>query len=94
MTGTGYSTADYGQWGSFAVVSFLFFMFIGGCAGSTSCGIKIFRYQVLLATAGAQIKRLWQPHGVFVPHYNRKPIPESVSDAVTSFSSSSSSPSR
>ena len=85
VTGTGYSTADYGQWGSFAVVSFLFFMFIGGCAGSTSCGIKIFRYQVLLATAGAQIKRLWQPHGVFVPHYNRKPIPESVSDAVTSF---------
>lgn len=85
VTGTGFSTSDYGGWGSFAVVLFLFFMFIGGCAGSTSCGIKIFRYQVLLATAGTQIKRLWQPHGVFVPHYNRKPIPENVSDAVTSF---------
>ena len=85
VTGTGYSTADYNLWGSFAVVSFLFFMFIGGCAGSTSCGIKIFRYQVLFSTTAAQMKRLIQPHGVFVPHFHGKPIPDSVADAVASF---------
>ena len=56
LTGTGYTTDDYGQWGGFAVVMFFFVMFIGGCAGSTSCGIKIFRFQVLYAAARSQIE--------------------------------------
>ncbi|HJM51256.1 MAG TPA: TrkH family potassium uptake protein [Alphaproteobacteria bacterium] len=85
ITGTGYSTADYNTWGSFAVTAFFMFMFIGGCAGSTSCGIKIFRYQVLHQAAKVQIGRLWRPHGVFVAYYNRKPIPESVIEAVMTF---------
>jgi len=85
ITGTGYSTADYGQWGTFAIAGFFFFMFVGGCAGSTSCGIKIFRFQVLFATVQVQMQRLLQPHGVFVAHYNQRPIPESVIDAVMSF---------
>jgi trk system potassium uptake protein TrkH len=85
ITGTGYSTADFSAWGSFAVAAFFFFMFIGGCAGSTSCGIKVFRYQVVGATALTQLRRLLRPHGVFVSHYNGKPIPGHVSDAVLSF---------
>jgi trk system potassium uptake protein TrkH len=60
-------------------------MFVGGCAGSTTCGIKIFRFQVLYATAKNQMHRLLQPHGVFIPYYNRKPIPETVSESVMSF---------
>jgi trk system potassium uptake protein TrkH len=85
MTGTGYATDDYGQWGGFAVVLFFFVMFIGGCAGSTSCGIKIFRFQVLYAAAHSQMSRLLQPHGVFVANFNRRPIPDSVMDSVMSF---------
>ncbi len=85
ITGTGYSTANYGSWGGFAAVAFFFFMFIGGCAGSTSCGIKIFRFQVLVSTAGVQMRRLIQPHGVFIARFNDKPIPESVTNAVLSF---------
>jgi trk system potassium uptake protein TrkH len=85
MTGTGYVTDDYGQWGGFAVVLFFFVMFIGGCAGSTSCGIKIFRFQVLYAAAHSQMSRLLQPHGVFVANFNRRPIPDSVMDSVMSF---------
>ena len=72
LTGTGYSTADYWLWGSFAVTGFFLFMFIGGCAGSTSCGIKIFRFQVLAASAKVEMNRIWHPHGVFIPHYNHK----------------------
>jgi len=85
LTGTGYTTDDYGQWGGFAVVIFFFIMFIGGCAGSTSCGIKVFRLQVLFAAARSQMNRLIQPHGVFVANFNRRPIPESVMDSVMSF---------
>ena len=85
ITGTGYATADYGLWGSFAVPVFFFIMFIGGCAGSTTCGIKIFRFQVLYASARTQIHHLLQPHGVFIPYYNRRPIPEEVITSVLSF---------
>ncbi len=85
LTGTGYSTTDFSLWGGFAIVLFFFVMFIGGCAGSTTCGLKVFRLQVLWATTGAQIGQLLQPHGVFIPHYNRKPIPDLVSESVMSF---------
>lgn len=85
ITGTGYATADYSAWGSFALTGFFLLMFIGGCAGSTACGIKIFRFQVLYATARVQLLRLIQPHGVFIPYYNNRRIPESVSLAVMGF---------
>ena len=85
ITGTGYATADFGLWGSFAVPVFFFIMFIGGCAGSTTCGIKVFRFQVLYASARTQIHHLLQPHGVFIPYYNRRPIPDEVITSVLSF---------
>lgn len=85
ITGTGYATTDFGAWGGFVATMMLILMFVGGCAGSTTCGIKIFRFQVLYATAKVQLARLLRPHGVFIPYYNRKPIPEAVSEAVMGF---------
>ena len=85
ITGTGYVTADYSGWGPFALIGFFFLMFVGGCAGSTTCGIKVFRFQVLFATAVTQIRRLLEPHGVYLAYYNRKPIPEEVSASVMAF---------
>ena len=85
ITGTGYATDDYGLWGSFSPVLFFFIMFIGGCAGSTTCGIKVFRFQVLYAAARTQIKHLVQPHGVFIPYFDRRPISEEIIISVLSF---------
>ncbi|MGB0553361.1 MAG: TrkH family potassium uptake protein [Alphaproteobacteria bacterium] len=85
ITGTGYVTDDYSAWGPFALIGFFFLMFVGGCAGSTTCGIKVFRFQVLFATAVTQIRRLLEPHGVYLAYYNRKPIPEEVSASVMAF---------
>jgi len=85
MTGTGYATDDFGVWGSFAFPIFFFIMFIGGCAGSTTCGIKVFRFAVLCETARVQLRRLLMPHGVFIANYNKRPIPEGVSESVMSF---------
>ncbi|GAB6051590.1 TrkH family potassium uptake protein [Magnetospira thiophila] len=85
MTGTGYATSDYGLWGAFANPMFYFLMFIGGCAGSTSCGIKIFRFQVLFSAARTQFRHLVHPHGVFIPYYNRRRIPDEVITSVLSF---------
>ncbi len=85
ITGTGYSSTDYGAWGGFAVTALLFLMAVGGCTGSTTGGLKVFRLQVFAVSAAAQTRRLLQPHGVFVPHYNRKPVPNTVTDSVLSF---------
>src|SRR5690606_5585074 len=51
VTTTGFATADYTLWGHFSVAVFFFLMFMGGCTGSTSGGIKIFRMQILLEAA-------------------------------------------
>lgn len=85
MTGTGYTTADFNLWGGFALAVMFILMFIGGCAGSTTCGIKIFRLQILYSTAQAQLHRLIQPNGIFFPCYNRKTVDETVSNSVMSF---------
>ena len=85
ITGTGFASANYGTWGSFANPLFFLIMFIGGCAGSTTCGIKIFRFQVLYAAARTQIHHLLQPHGVFIPYYNHRPISDEIIVSVLSF---------
>jgi len=85
ITGTGFANGDYNQWGGFAVSLLFFLMVVGGCAGSTTCGIKIFRFQVLYAIVSMQIKKMLHPHGVFNVHYNGKPIPTDVPISVMSF---------
>lgn len=85
MTGTGYTSTDFNQWIGLPLVIMLTLMFVGGCAGSTTCGIKVFRFQVAYAVARAQISRLLQPHGVFIPKYNGRPIAEDVATSVMGF---------
>ena len=53
VTSTGYNSANWLDWGAFAATAFVAFALTGGCTGSTSGGIKIFRWQIVLA----QLKR-------------------------------------
>ena len=69
ITGTGYASVDYQLWGSFPVAMFFFLGLIGGCAGSTCCSIKVFRYQILFASIRAQIRNIHSPHGIFTPRF-------------------------
>lgn len=85
ITTTGFATQDYYAWGSFVVLSMFLLGVVGGCTGSTAGGIKIFRFQVLYETTRAQINQLVQPHGVFKPIYNGKPISEQVTSSVITF---------
>lgn len=85
LTGTGYATTAYDGWGPVAVAFFFFIMFIGGCAGSTSCGIKIFRFQVLFQNVRQHLGRVLYPSGVFIQRFNRRPITDDVVSAVMSF---------
>jgi trk system potassium uptake protein TrkH len=82
---TGFVSSDYAGWGTFPVMALFFLMCIGGCTGSTSGGIKIFRFTVLHAIAKSQIARLVRPHGVFVLTFNGRPVSEAAAIAVMAF---------
>ena len=85
LSGTGYVTDDFGLWGKFSLIFFLFLMFIGGCAGSTACGIKIFRLQMLLIFLKNQIKKLISPNSVIVVKYNKQKISDNFIKSVITF---------
>lgn len=84
-TGTGYASANYMQWGGFLVALFFFIGLIGGCAGSTACSIKIFRYQLLFSAIKTQIQKIHTPSGVFTPRYNGRAVSEDVLNSVMVF---------
>ncbi len=85
LTGTGYTSSNYNNWGSFGLVIILMIMFIGGCAGSTTGGIKIFRFQILFRGVRLQIKKLTQPHAVFLMKFNNKTVTENTYTSIISF---------
>lgn len=85
LTTTGYSSTDYHLWGSFPQMIFLMLMMIGGCTGSTAGGIKVFRYQIMFSVARSQIAQMRRPHGIFLPSYNKKPIPDGIFTSVFTF---------
>ena len=85
LSGTGYVTDDFGLWGKFSLVFFLFLMFIGGCAGSTACGIKIFRLQMLLIFLKNQVRKLIYPNSVIIIKYNNHKISDDFIRSVIIF---------
>ena len=85
LSGTGYVTDDFGLWGKFSLIFFLFLMFIGGCAGSTACGIKIFRLQMLFIFLANQIKKLIYPNSIIINKYNNQKISDNFINSVIVF---------
>ena len=85
MTGTGYTTYDIASWGSFASALLFCLMLIGGCAGSTTCGIKIFRIQALYICSAIRLRKLLHPRIIRVPQISGRPLTDEVADSVLVF---------
>ena len=85
LTGTGYVTQQFDNWGSFPLIFFLILMFIGGCAGSTACGIKIFRVQILYLFLVNQLKKIIYPRGIFVIKYDNNNVDDKFMSSIISF---------
>ena len=85
LTGTGYVNAQFDNWGGFPLIIFIGLMFIGGCAGSTTCGIKIFRFQILYSFVLNQLKKIIYPKGIFVLKYNQSPVDDKFTASIISF---------
>ena len=82
LTGTGYVNAQYDGWGSFPIILFLGLMFIGGCAGSTTCGIKIFRIQILWQVMLQQIQKVIRPHQILKITYSKAIIDDKTTLSI------------
>ncbi len=85
MTGTGFASTDYQQWGPVPVILLFFLTFVGGCTGSTACGIKVFRVCILVSVVNAELKKVMSPHGVFPAFFNSQPVQSHVAKSVLVF---------
>ena len=85
LTGTGYVTEEFDNWGNFPLIFFIILMFIGGCAGSTACGIKIFRIQILYLFLINQLKKIIYPRGIFIIKYDNNNVDDKFMASIISF---------
>jgi len=85
LTGTGYVNSQFDSSGGFPLILFFGLMFIGGCAGSTTCGIKIFRFQILYSFISNQLKRIIYPKGIFILKYDKTPVDDKFVSSIISF---------
>ena len=85
ITTTGYATDDYAAWTATAGAAFFVFMWIGGCTGSTTGGLKIFRFEMLALTLRVQLTRLFSPNRVLPITYNGRPIDTDVMLSAMSY---------
>lgn len=86
VTTTGYASDDYTTWGALAVVAFFYLTFVGGCSGSTSGDMKIFRFQVAAILLRNQLRYLIHASGVFASRYNNQPLTDDITRGVVAFS--------
>ncbi len=85
ISGTGFVSENFENWGNYASVLFLILMFIGGCAGSTTGGLKVFRFQILFKFLNLHFKKMLQPHAVVACYFNNKIISDTTFESVMSF---------
>ena len=85
LTGTGYVTKEFDQWGNFPLIFFLILMFIGGCAGSTTCGIKIFRVHILYYFIRNQLTKIIYPRAIINLKYNNSKVEDKLIASIISF---------
>ena len=85
LTTTGFATVDFNLWTDSAKIVLLGVMFIGGCAGSTSGGIKVVRILLLLKYAQRALFKSLHPKAVKPIKFNNKTVPDDVMQAIVSF---------
>ena len=85
LTGTGYVTKEFDQWGNFPLIFFLLLMFIGGCAGSTTCGIKVFRVHMLYFFLKNQLLKIIYPRAIINLKYNNDIVQDKLIASIISF---------
>ena len=85
VTTTGFASTNYLRWGAFAAAWFFMLTFVGGCAGSTAGGPKIFRYQVMFRLIGQHIRKTIHPHAIVPLRYGTRTLSDEQIRSVGAF---------
>jgi len=85
LSSTGFVIGDYEKWAPFFSEIFLVLLLIGACAGSTSGGVKMVRYQVLLKNSVLELKRLLHPNAVIPVRLNKSAVPSDIISKIAAF---------
>lgn len=74
ITGTGAVATDYSHWGTFPTMLLFICMFIGGCGGSSACGMKIYKLIIAFKISRVTMQKSFQKDHLIIPYYNKTPI--------------------
>lgn len=85
ITTTGYASTDYTLWGEFPIAIFFIITFIGGCSGSTSGGVKIFRFQISWCLVREQLRKLVHPYAIVSRRYNNRKLSDDIIASAVAF---------
>ncbi len=85
ITTTGFTSSDYTLWPSVAPLMLLLLMFVGGCSGSTSGGMKMMRILLIIKHGLREVKKLVHPAGVEHIKIGTTVVPSSIIQAVWAF---------
>jgi len=85
LTTTGFVTADFTMWSSFATALIFSLFFIGGSAGSTSGGVKIVRHVIMIKNSFLEFKKLIHPNAIIPIRYDKNSVPQNIVMNILSF---------
>lgn len=85
ITCTGFATADYLLWPSFAWTILFLAMFLGGSTGSTAGGIKMARHLVLLKNLRKMVRQIISPKAILLIKLNKQSISDESNNSILTF---------
>jgi len=85
LSSTGFVTVNYESWAKFFPEIFLILLLIGACAGSTSGGVKIVRYELLIKNSLNELKKLIHPKAVIPVRHNGKAVSNEILSKIAAF---------
>lgn len=85
ITTTGFGTDNYQLWYSFGAFFLFLFFFTGGSSGSTSGGIKMIRWMILIRNTGREIKQIIHPKAILPVRIGEQAIDSNIQRTVLSF---------
>lgn len=85
LSSTGFVTVNYESWAKFFPEIFLILLLMGACAGSTSGGVKIIRYELLIKNSLNELKKLLHPNAVIPARHNGKAVSNEIVSKIAAF---------
>lgn len=82
ITGTGFFSGSFGAWGEYSMAVALIVGLIGGCSGSSSGALSVFRVQVAWQAVLSQIARIQMPDRIAPIRYAGRRVEDETINAL------------